>query len=83
MKTFSSLSNIKTKKLSLENNNIDNDLIDKLKNDYITGLDLSFNSISDEGLFNICNNFPNLTYLNLEKFISQRKIRNFKFKFKR
>ena len=66
LKTFSSLSNIKTKKLSLENNNIDNDLIDKLKNDYITGLDLSFNSISDEGLFNICNNFPNLTYLNLE-----------------
>ena len=66
LKTFSFLSNIKTKKLTLENNNIDNELIDKLKNDYITGLDISFNSISDEGLFNICNNIPNLTYLNLE-----------------
>ena len=66
IKTLSFLSSIKTKKLSLENNNIDNELIDKLKNDYITSLDISFNSISDEGLYNICNNIPNLTYLNLE-----------------
>ena len=66
IKFFSFLSNIKTKKLSLENNNIDNDLISKLNNDYITGINLAFNSISDEGLFSICNNLPNLTWLNLE-----------------
>ena len=66
IKTFSFLSNIKTKKLCLENNNIDNDFISKLTNDYITHLDISFNSISDEGLFSICNNLPNLISLNLE-----------------
>ena len=66
IKTFSFLSNIKTKKLLLQNNTIDNEIILKLKNDYISWLDLSFNSISDEGIFSICNNLPNLTYLNLE-----------------
>ena len=66
IKTFSFLSNIKTKKLCLENNNIDNDFIFKLNNNYITDLDISFNSISDEGLFSICNHLPNLISLNLE-----------------
>ena len=66
IKTITFLSNIKTKSLSLTNNNIDNELISKLNNGYITGLDISFNSISDEGLFSICNNLPNLTSLNLE-----------------
>jgi hypothetical protein len=66
VKTFSFLSKINTKKLSLEYNNIDNELISKIENDHITDLDISFNSISDEGLFSICNNLPNLTSLNLE-----------------
>ena len=66
VKTFSFLSKINTKKLSLEYNNIDNELISKIENDHITDLDISFNSISDEGLFSICNNLPNLASLNLE-----------------
>ena len=66
IKTFSFLSKINTKKLSLANNNIDNEFISKLNNNYIKGLDISFNSLSDEGLYFICNNLPNLTYLNLE-----------------
>ena len=66
IKTISFLSNIKTKKLCFENNSIDNDFISKLNNNYITKLDLAFNSISDEGVFNICNNLPNLIELNLE-----------------
>ena len=66
IKFFSFISHIKTRKISLENNNIDNEFISKLNNNYITGINLSFNSISDEGLFSICNNLPNLITLNLE-----------------
>ena len=66
LKTFSFLSIIKTKKLCLSNNNIDNEMIAKLNNNYINSLDISFNSISDEGIFSICNNLPNLICLNLE-----------------
>ena len=65
LKTFIFFSNIKTRKLSLINNNIDNELISKLSNNYINELNISFNSISNEGLYNICKNLPNLTSLNL------------------
>ena len=65
LKTFTNLSNINTKKLSLVNNNLDNELISKLENPYINELNLSHNSISNDGLFSICNNLPNLQKLNL------------------
>lgn len=64
-KTFSNLSNINTKKLSLVNNNLDNELISKLENQYINELNISYNSISNNGLFSICKNLPNLRKLNL------------------
>ena len=65
LKTFTFLSDIKTKKLSLTNNNIDNEYISKLKNNYINELNISFNSLSNESIFNICKNLPNLTKLNI------------------
>ena len=64
-KTLSILSSIKTKKLSLNSNNIDNELLSKLKNDYINDLNLSNNFISNNGILNLCRNIPNLTKLNL------------------
>ena len=65
MKTLGIISNIKIKKLSLVNNNIDNELISKLENSYIQELNLSNNSISNDGVLIICKNMPNLTKLNL------------------
>ena len=65
VKTLGIISNIKVKKLSLVNNNIDNELISKLESSYIQKLNLSNNSISNDGVFNICKNMPNLTKLNL------------------
>ena len=65
LKTLNILSNIKTKELSLINNNIDNELISKLTSNYITELNVSNNFISNDGVFNICKNMPNLTKLNL------------------
>ena len=65
LKTFINLSNINTKKLSLVNNNLDNEFISKLKNPYINELNISYNSISNDGLFSICKNLPNLQKLNL------------------
>ena len=65
LKTFMFLSDIKTKKLSLTNNNIDIEYISKLKNDYINELNISCNSLSNESIFNICKNLPNLTKLNI------------------
>ena len=44
------------KKLSLINNNIDDELISKLKNQNINQLNLSNNYLSNEGIFNICKN---------------------------
>jgi len=65
LKTFTFLSDIKTKKLSLVNNSIDNEYISKLQNNYINELNISFNSLSNESIFNICKNLPNLTKLNI------------------
>ena len=65
LKTFIFLSDIKTKKLSLTNNNLDNEYISKLQNNYINELNISFNSLSNESIFNICKNLPNLTKLNI------------------
>ena len=65
LKTFINLSNINTKKLSLVNNNLDNEYISKLENPYINELNISHNSISNDGLFSICKNLPNLQKLNL------------------
>ena len=65
MKTLGIISNIKIKKLSLINNNIDNELISKLESSYIQELNLSNNSISNDGVLIICKNMPNLTKLNL------------------
>ena len=64
-KTLDILSNLKTKKLSLINNNIDNELISKLENNYINELNVSNNFISNDGVFHICKNISNLTKLNL------------------
>ena len=65
IKTLGIISNIKVKKLSLVNNNIDNESISKLESSYIEELNLSNNSISNDGMLNICKNMPNLTKLNL------------------
>ena len=65
LKTLIVLSNINIKKLSLINNNIDDELISKLKNPNINQLNLSNNYLSNEGIFNICKNLPNLQKLNL------------------
>ena len=59
------ISNIKVKKLSLINNNIDNEVISKLESSYLQELNLSNNLISNDGVFNICKKIPNLTKLNL------------------
>ena len=64
-KTINILSKIKTKKLSLANNNIDSELIEKLMNNYINELNVANNCILSSGVFNICKNMPNLTKLNL------------------
>ena len=64
-KTINYLSKIKTKKLSLVKNNIDNELISKLMNNYINELNVANNSILSSGVLNICKNMPNLTKLNL------------------
>ena len=64
-KTLNILSNIKTKKLSLVNDNIDNGYILNLSNNYINELNISHNLISNDGVFHICKNIPNLTKLNL------------------
>ena len=64
-KTIYYLSHIKIKKLSLMNNNIDNEQISKLNNNYINILNLSNNFISNDGVLNICKNNHNLTKLNL------------------
>ena len=64
-KTLNILSNIKTKKLSLSSNNIDNDILLGLSSDYINELNISNNLITNNGVFHICNNIPNLTKLNL------------------
>lgn len=65
VKTLKILSKIKTKQLSLVNNNIDNELISKLASDYISELNISNNIITSDGVLNICKNMPNLTKLNL------------------
>ena len=64
-KTLNILSNIKTKKLSLSSNNIDNDILLGLSSDYINELNISNNLITNNGVFHICKNIPNLTKLNL------------------
>ena len=64
-RTFTLLSELKIKKLSLINNNIDDELISKIINNNINEINLSHNYISNEGIFNICKNLPNLMKLNL------------------
>lgn len=64
-KTLNILSNIKTKKLNLSTNNIDNELISKLSTNNISELNLSNNLISNMGVYYICINLKNLTKLNL------------------
>ena len=49
----------------MTNNNLDNEYISKLQNNYINELNISFNSLSNESIFNICKNLPNLTKLNI------------------
>ena len=65
VKTFVNLSKLNTKKLSLINNNIDIEYISKLENNNINELNLSHNFISNESVFCICKNLPNLRKLNL------------------
>ena len=65
VKALDIISNIKVKKLSLINNNIDNEVISKLESNYLQELNLSNNLISNDGVFNICKKIPNLTKLNL------------------
>ena len=64
-KALNILSSLKTKKLSLVSDNIDNEHISKLSSDYINELNISHNLISNDGVFHICKNFSNLTKLNL------------------
>ena len=64
-KSLNNLSQISTKKLSLINNNIDNEFISKLINKNINELNLSNNYLSNEGVFIMCKNLPNLLKLNL------------------
>ena len=64
-KTLNILSKIKTRKLSLVNNNIDNDILFGLSSDYISELNIANNLITNNGIFHICKNIPNLTKLNL------------------
>ena len=65
LKTFVNLSKINIEKLSLNNNNIDDELISKLINNNIKELNISYNCLTNEGIFNICKNLPNLRKLNL------------------
>ena len=65
LKTFINLSDINIKKLSLTNNNLDNEYISKLTNNNIRELNIAHNYLSNEGVFSICKNLPNLTKLNL------------------
>ena len=65
IKTIMNFSNINTKKLSLMNNNLDNEFISKLINNNITDINLSHNYLSNEGVFCLCKNLPNLQKLNL------------------
>ena len=65
IKTLINFSNINTKKLSLMNNNLDNEFISKLINSNITEINLSHNYLSNEGVFSLCKNLPNLKKLNL------------------
>ena len=65
LKTFVNLSKINIEKLSLNNNNIDDELISKLFNNNIKELNISYNCLTNEGIFNICKNLPNLRKLNL------------------
>ncbi len=65
VKTFINLSKINIKKLSLINNNIDIEYLSKLENNNINELNLSHNFISNESVFCICKNLPNLRKLNL------------------
>jgi hypothetical protein len=65
IKTLMNISNINTKKLSLMNDNLDNELISKLINNNITEINLSHNYLSNEGVFCLCKNLPYLKKLNL------------------
>ena len=65
IKTLMNFSGINTKKLSLMNNNLDNEFISKLINNNITDINLSHNYLSNEGVFCLCKNLPNLQKLNL------------------
>ena len=65
IKTIMNISNINTKKLSLMNDNLDNELISKLINNNITEINLSHNYLSNEGVFCLCKNLPYLKKLNL------------------
>ena len=65
LKTFVNLSNINIEKLSLNNNNIDDEFISKLVNNNIKDLNVAYNCLTNEGVFNICKNLPNLRKLNL------------------